>query len=220
MEVILIDYESGQMLKSLNISYNRLQTFNYTYNKSMALNVLNLEGNDLYQLDTISPSNFPNLTTIYLSKNRFDCEYAQRFVKQWNHIAVIGDPCDQKGNIIEPDIEPDSSILYITSIALFGCIVVTTAIWIIRCKVSTKEEQQIVGQKNIQWCSSDQYEEPLPFKEPIYYEIDYSEARPPNSSHAYKQYDHLNRDPMPLSPIRLHYDNLKKSNKKPPLHIN
>lgn len=52
-----IGVQSKWSLKSLHICYNRLRTFNYNHVRVMALEELNLEGNNLYQFDIDSIAN-------------------------------------------------------------------------------------------------------------------------------------------------------------------
>ena len=77
---------------------------------------------------------------------------------------------DQRGNEGKP---ADYSILY-AIVGLFGSTIVIAAISrrIVRYKRLSTKKQAIIENKNIHYRTSDQYEEPLPFIEPIYHEID------------------------------------------------
>lgn len=86
-------------LHSLNISYNHLKKANLTSLSSL-LDELNLEGNDLTEIDTITSMRFPQLTSITIEKNQFSCEYLailmRRFKRDWTSLGVPSDPLIQK----------------------------------------------------------------------------------------------------------------------------
>lgn len=59
------------------------------------LKILNLEGNDLTEVDTITRSRFPKLTSLGLSKNNFSCRYLANFLLQWENLSLFDNPSDQ-----------------------------------------------------------------------------------------------------------------------------
>lgn len=64
-------------LKVLDLSYNQLGKVNFTlfFRNFKELATLNLEGNELVEIDTVTRRNFPNLTLLGISKNWFSCDY-------------------------------------------------------------------------------------------------------------------------------------------------
>lgn len=86
-------------LQAIHLQNNRIEGIIHSQYISplIAMEYLNLEGNELDQLDTVSFARFPKLNTIGISKNQFSCEYAKNFVQQWKNVNVIGNLCDQKG---------------------------------------------------------------------------------------------------------------------------
>lgn len=184
-------------LDTIDVSFNRLEKFNVTFGAKTPIMELYLESNELQKLE-IDPLNFPNLTTISISKNRFTCEYATKFVQQWKDVKVIGDPCDQKEEkkIDDDHHHKDKYFLITFFIVLFGCIAVS--FWLARrTQLPQKEDAGELSSE----CSSYIY-----YEEPIYCEIS------PRTSNHTQVYDHLRHDPLPLSPALLHYDQLWKCN--------
>lgn len=84
-------------LKVLDISNNHLKTVNFTFflRNFQQLTTLNLEGNDLKEVNTVTRENFPNLSTLGISKNQFSCDYLLSFVRQWHDIHLINNPSAQ-----------------------------------------------------------------------------------------------------------------------------
>lgn len=100
----LVNFNFGTLknhhnLHSLNISYNHLKKTNLTYLSSV-LDELNLESNDLTEIDTVTSTRFPQLTSITIEKNQFSCEYLailmRRFKRDWTSLGVPSDPLIQK----------------------------------------------------------------------------------------------------------------------------
>lgn len=87
-------------LHSLNISHNHLNKANLT-SLSNALDELNLDGNDLTEIDTVTYARFPQLSSITIGKNQFSCEYVamvmRRFKREWTSLEVAdSDAMNQK----------------------------------------------------------------------------------------------------------------------------
>lgn len=84
-------------LKILDISFNNFGQFDfYLFLRNFQkLEILNLEGNDLTEIDSLSRLYFPMLNTIILSNNRFTCEYLTKFQNQWNGLTLINNPSNQ-----------------------------------------------------------------------------------------------------------------------------
>lgn len=100
-------FEQLENLTHLDLAYNQLNTLNFTPEKFKNLEMLNLEGNDLTEMDRVSPINFPKLNKFGVSRNRLSCDYAKKLVEQWEMLEIIGDPCDQ----IEIDVFSREQIL-------------------------------------------------------------------------------------------------------------
>lgn len=88
-------------LRQLDISYNHLKKINFTlfWRNFKELNRLNMEGNDLIEINTVTNSTFPKLHFLAISKNHFSCDYLLTFLQQWNHIILIGNPSAQQIHI-------------------------------------------------------------------------------------------------------------------------
>lgn len=81
-------------LKVLDISNNELGQFDfYLFLRNFQnLEVLNLEGNDLTEIDSLSRTYFPKLNTLIISNNRLSCEYLTKFLRRWNGLKLINIP--------------------------------------------------------------------------------------------------------------------------------
>lgn len=84
-------------LKVLDISNNHLKMVNFTFflRNFQQLTTLNLEGNDLKEVNTVTRENFPNMSTLGVSKNQFSCDYLLSFLRQWHDIHLINNPLAQ-----------------------------------------------------------------------------------------------------------------------------
>lgn len=84
-------------LERLDISYNNLNNVNFTLFLRNFKNLvwLNLEGNSLTEIDTVTRSNFPRLSVLGISKNDFSCDYLAKFLLQWHDLAIIYNPSNQ-----------------------------------------------------------------------------------------------------------------------------
>lgn len=73
-------------LKCLNLSDNRITSIgaNMFGNKEPhSLNTLNLDGNNLFAMENITPVNFPEIIFLIVPKNNFTCEY----LKNWKKVS-------------------------------------------------------------------------------------------------------------------------------------
>lgn len=86
-----------------------------------------MEGNNLTEINTILPSNFPQLTTLGISKNQFSCQYLVKFLKNWPKLHLIHNPSINQTHIsgtdciheeligviddMEPNFEPKSRVI-------------------------------------------------------------------------------------------------------------
>lgn len=84
-------------LKTLDLGYNHLRTVNFTLllRNFKNLTTLNLEGNDLIEINSVTRSNFPSLSFLGLSKNRFSCDYLATFLRQWEGLQLFHNPSDE-----------------------------------------------------------------------------------------------------------------------------
>lgn len=130
-----------QKLQVLDISFNRLKRVNFTkfLRNFKALHTLNLEGNDLNEVDSITKTIFPALSSLGISRNRFTCEYLATFLSQWDNLELMKNPSDEthidgvdcredaesttkrietkKGDSIKPSTKPKSSFDSSTAIS-------------------------------------------------------------------------------------------------------
>lgn len=74
-------------LKLLDLSYNRLSDLSpkFACPRFVNLESLNLEGNQLTAIDSVVPALFPNLSTLSISRNRFNCLYLKSYLEQWEN---------------------------------------------------------------------------------------------------------------------------------------
>lgn len=84
-------------LKVLDISHNHLGQFDfYLFLRNFQnLEILNLEGNDLTEIDSLSRMYFPKLTTLIISNNKLSCEYLANFLMKWNGLTLVNEPSNQ-----------------------------------------------------------------------------------------------------------------------------
>lgn len=84
-------------LRSLDISYNTLKTVDFTLFARIFrdLTELYLEGNSLTDLNTITPSIFPNMSVLTISKNQLSCSSLAQFLHQWKNLKLIANPSNQ-----------------------------------------------------------------------------------------------------------------------------
>lgn len=87
-------FQSVKGLKILDLSDNRLGKINFTLmdGNFRALNELHLEGNELSELNSLTPTIFPNLTALAISKNCFTCEHLASFLSKWGNLTLISNP--------------------------------------------------------------------------------------------------------------------------------
>lgn len=81
-------------LRSLDISYNHLGPLNFTlfFRHFVNLKLLNLEGNDLTEVDTVTKIVFPAIEIFGLSRNNFSCNYLANFLYQFPRVKLIYNP--------------------------------------------------------------------------------------------------------------------------------
>lgn len=82
------DFRYCAELKVLDISYNWLNSIKFTpTNESFTnLETINMIGNKLEEVDFYTPSNFPKLTSVGISKNNFTCAYLIEFHRRWTDL--------------------------------------------------------------------------------------------------------------------------------------
>lgn len=81
----------------LDLSYNNLMKVDFTLFIRSFLNLthLYLEGNNLSEIKTITPTVFPMLTTLATSKNQLSCHDLVAFFHQWKNLKIIENPSNQ-----------------------------------------------------------------------------------------------------------------------------
>lgn len=84
-------------IKALDLSYNHLGKvdFSLLMRNFKELNTLNLEGNDLEEINSVTRTNFPKLSTLAISKNNFTCHYLSAFLNLWDHLHLVYNPSKQ-----------------------------------------------------------------------------------------------------------------------------
>lgn len=81
-------------LRVLDISYNQLGSVNFTlfFRVFRNLFTLNLEGNGLNEVDSVTKAIFPKLMELGISKNHFTCDYLSKFLRQWESLRLLDNP--------------------------------------------------------------------------------------------------------------------------------
>lgn len=84
-------------LQTLDLSYNSLHKVDFTLllRNFQNLQQMNLEGNDLVEIDSVTLANFPVLKRLGISKNNFSCHYLAKFLRQWHHLELHYNPSKQ-----------------------------------------------------------------------------------------------------------------------------
>lgn len=83
-------------LKTLDLSRNKLNSIDLG-TMSSKLEVINLDGNNLTQIDNLKRSYFPRLKSLRISGNRFDCDYlVAKMKRDWKEIPFADNPYDQQ----------------------------------------------------------------------------------------------------------------------------
>lgn len=90
-------FYNQRKLKVLDLSHNRMKSVNFTLllRNFKELNTLKLEGNDLIELETVTPTIFPKLSSLGISMNQFSCDYLANFLLQWSNLNLISNPSNQ-----------------------------------------------------------------------------------------------------------------------------
>lgn len=89
-------YHQNKLI-TLDLSFNKLSKVDFTLflRNFKGLATLNLEGNDLMEIDSVTRLNFPKLTSLGISKNRFSCHYLAKFLGRWENLQLFHNPSDQ-----------------------------------------------------------------------------------------------------------------------------
>lgn len=78
-------------LRLLDLSYNNLNRIDfYMFVRNFQhLIVLNLEGNNFTDIDTVTRTHFPNLSVLAIAQNHFSCNYLVKFLIEWTDLKLI-----------------------------------------------------------------------------------------------------------------------------------
>lgn len=84
-------------LQFLDLSFNNLMRIDFQpFKKNFHfLDELKLEGNSLMDISTITPSTFPRLKVLAVSKNQLSCHTLAIFLHQWKHLKLISNASNQ-----------------------------------------------------------------------------------------------------------------------------
>lgn len=85
------EFNKRQTLTVLDLSYNLIDRINFTpYAGSFEnLATLNLVNNELDEIDFVTRWNFPKLSSLGISMNRFSCKYLKEFLRQWPNLDLF-----------------------------------------------------------------------------------------------------------------------------------
>lgn len=104
----IVDIEMGSIsplkeLETLDLSYNRLKSIDFHLFQPTFryLKALHLDGNQLTELSDQFDDLFPNLNSLIITNNHFNCTYLSTFVMSLNHIhaAIDTNPATNETNI-------------------------------------------------------------------------------------------------------------------------
>lgn len=141
-------FDHQPKLKLLDLSYNRLgnEDTSFLFRSFLNLETLNLEGNQFTAIDFVVPDRFPNLTALHISRNRFSCEYLEKYLRKWENVQnfrFVSNPMDFQSNIngIDCYYEPTndrktSKIGDLFHLNAFNLIVITIFIIVLLCILS------------------------------------------------------------------------------------
>lgn len=90
------DYQKA--LISIDLSNNELTEVDSFFLPDH-LQILNLKGNQLTNIDIITPDRFPSLNSLEIYSNRFSCDYLVNFLKKWGNnyeIQFVRNPSFQE----------------------------------------------------------------------------------------------------------------------------
>ncbi|XP_037038561.1 protein artichoke-like [Bradysia coprophila] len=87
-------------LRILDVSHNHLSNIDFSSFSSMfkSVHLLRLDNNELTEIDSLHPSDFPELFYLSLANNRFPCGYLDTFLTKWTKLKIIDMPSDQYDN--------------------------------------------------------------------------------------------------------------------------
>lgn len=88
-------------LQTLDISHNHLGSVNFTlfFRIFRHLKTLNLEGNNLHEVNSVTKMIFPKLALLGISKNSFSCDYLTKFLRQWDSLSLMDNPSSNRMHI-------------------------------------------------------------------------------------------------------------------------
>lgn len=192
----------------LNISYNNIEkvifppsltenTTNYFFE---CLSVLDLEGNDLMELEEID--RFPWLGSIGISKNRFSCEYLEKFKLKWPKFSFIGNEMHQKHKICTTYMKSIWLHIFLVAIGTLAVAIIVVVLCLYRRSFKrtiyqSPEGPETIAETHIELTDNENTDNQEEIEEPVYAEIAEDDHH----------YDHLHDDALPISFIN-HYHNV------------
>lgn len=143
-------------LQSLDLSYNHLKEVQSSFSRGFSeLATLNLVGNQLAKIDYINRKSYPHLNRLIVSKNKFSCDYLEKYKQKWqsdeNFHLDHNDNCNGKGK--EMSVEKSSptnewqpwyviTIIVLLFFILVGIVVVVIDYFIRRKSMPNNEYEQ------------------------------------------------------------------------------
>lgn len=194
-------FENPAALISLDLSENILMVINFTsdFGHFNNLQVLYLRDNELKHLDGATFERFPKLAMLDISRNKLTCEYAEKFVRQWKNLSIVGDPCDQ---MELPDKESEMNFFFMKMTIILICYISFVAVSIALAIICFKRFRLFFqNDENILMASTMMVNHGT---DCIYEENIYCEIEPQTYIDTY---DHLAFRGLTPSSIKSHYDN-------------
>lgn len=76
-------------LKVLDLSHNFLSTLDFGATVFGQVDTLRLEFNQLDEIEAVTPENFPSLTELSITNNKFTCFYLDEILSKWSNLNIV-----------------------------------------------------------------------------------------------------------------------------------